>query len=178
LSVDVISDLVGVYRGSLPGDVSQTQFGQDIAFVVATTLATVEVEVARLLAGARIGTAVGAFLDAHAHDLGLSRQTDEIDDHLRPRLQRPPQAGTPESIVAAIQLIVGDGEVFIIELPKQSNYHDRRMFFDRGSRMGGGRGVVVALIPASANARTSVMDALRSKISAGKIGFVEEYVDA
>lgn len=63
----------------------------------------------------------------------------------------------------------------LIEVPLDGSFYDREYFFDRDDFMGGGRGVVIILIPASASARTSVLDAVRTKIAAGKIWFVLEY---
>lgn len=177
MSVDVVDDLVRVYRGAVPQDVSSGAFANDVAYTIAEMMAMAHTEVSRLERNARIGTAVGLFLDEHARDHGLRRQDGETDEQLQARLQRPVQAGTVPSIIESVELIVGDfGAVYLIELPRQSAYFDRdNFFFDRGCRFGGGRGVVIVLIPESADARDSVTDAVRSKVSAGKIWFVEEY---
>lgn len=180
MSVDVIEDLIAVYKGSLPPDLMADPIARDIAEAVATVLAASEEEIARLAAGSQISTAVGAFLDQHAKDRGLRRQFGETDEQLRARLQRPPQAGTPSAIREALQLIVGDvdtfGPVILVELPKESAYFDRlSFFFNRDDRFGAGRGVVIALIPTASDALASCSDALRSKVSAGKLWLVQEY---
>lgn len=176
MSIDVINDLVSLYKSSVPGDLTSDQIGEDIAATLATILAEAEEEVSRLAVGAHLGTATGLFLDQHAKDRGLRRQDGETDDQLRERLRVPPRAGTVSAILDALEQIIGTGDVFIIELPKDAFYFDRVAgFFDRGCRLGGGRGVVIALIPQSSNARAAITDALRSTVSAGKIWFVEEY---
>lgn len=175
MSLDVIDDLVELYKGATPPDVTASEFGVDVAYTVATILAMAESEVARLAQGASLGTATGLFLDQHGNDRGLRRQPDEEDDQYRARLRTPPLAGTVSAILEALEAILGEGVVAIVELPKHSVYLDRSMCMDRGRRMGGGRGVVIVLIPASAGALASVTDAVRSKISAGKIWLVQEY---
>lgn len=174
MSLDVIDDLVTLYKGATPPDVTASELGVDVAYTVATILGMAESEVSRLAAGASLGTATGLFLDQHGIDRNLRRQPDETDDQYRSRLRIPPIAGTVSAIREAIEAIVGEG-VVVIELPRESIYLDRFMTLDRGRRCGGGRGVVIVLIPASADAVASVTDALRSKISAGKIWLVQEY---
>ena len=175
MSVDVVEDLFQVYVGSVPPDMTATPYGQDVAYVIAEVMAVAEEEVSRLSEGAKLSTATGLFLEQHAKDRGLRRQDGETEDQLRARLQKPPQAITVGAIKEAVIAIVEDPNVFIIELPLRSAFYDRVTFFDRDSYFGGGRGVVIVLIPASANAFASVVDAVRSKIAAGKIFFVLEY---
>lgn len=179
-----------MYRGATPQDVTSSELGLDVAYTIAEILARSEEEVYRYVAGASLNTAIGAYLDLHARDRGLRRQDGETDDQLRERLRIPPRAGTVAAILEAIEAIVGDG-VILIELPRKSMYYDRNelitgslpgvmlrtppCFYDRGGRCGGGRGVVIALIPASADAVASVTDALRTTVSAGKIWLVQEY---
>jgi hypothetical protein len=65
---------------------------------------------------------------------------------------------------------------FLIELPLHGAFYDTFSFYDTPeARWGGGRGVVIAVIPDTASAKSSVSDALRSKVAAGKIWFVQEY---
>ncbi len=175
MSADIIADLVVVYKGAVPRDLMASDIGVDIANVIAEVLVRANSEVERLSAGAHLSTATGLFLDVHARDRGLRRQDGETDDMLRARLRKPPLAGTVPAIMEALEAIVGENNVIIVELPRHSMYFDREMCMDRGIRAGGGRGVVIALIPASADAVSAVSDALRSKVSAGKIWLVEEY---
>jgi hypothetical protein len=173
---DVIEDLVKVYKGAVPKDITASPLGVDIAYTIATMLNFAEQESARLTRGAHLGTATGMFLTQHAKDRGLRAQGGETEDQLRERLRFPPAAGTVSAIIAAVKTIIADaGDVFLIELPKDAIYLNRSFCFNRGHRIGGGRGVVIALIPASANAKSSIVDALRSKVSAGKLWLVEEY---
>ncbi len=176
---DLVESLMLVYRSSVPPDITADDIGDSIKETVATMLATVAEESQRLIDGSRLRTAVGAFLDLHAQDRGLRRQEDETDDQLRERLRTPPRAGTVSSIIEAVtQVIDGDdNDVILIELPRQGAFFTRESFFDRHhrGRMGGGRGVVIVLIPASADALESVMDVVRTKVSGGKIWFVQEY---
>jgi hypothetical protein len=171
---DTVEDLVRVYVGSVPRDVVATALGEDIAYTLAEMFAMAYAEIETLIAGAVLSTATGLFLDLHARDRGLRRQDGETDDQLRERLRRPPQAGTVAAILDAVNAIV-DGLAFMIELPRQAIFHDCQTFHDRLFFHGGGRGVVIVLIPASANALASVQDAVRSKISAGKLFMVFEY---
>lgn len=186
--MSVIDDLVQIYSGSVPQDIVASQIGVDIAYTIATILSRAEEEQAVYIAGSHLGTATGLFLDAHAKDRGLRRQDGETDDQLRERLRTPPKAGTRSAILAAVQQIVGSAQVIMIELPRDGAYYDRgedaapapsfnakRAFFDRAARYGAGRGVVIVLIPESADAVESVSDALRTKVSAGKIWLIQEY---
>jgi hypothetical protein len=171
-----VDNLFQVYRSSVPPEVTATPLGEDIGYALAEMFNLAKQEVERLNAGANLGTSTGLFVDAHANDRGLRRQEDETDDQLIDRLRKPPLAGTVAAIIEAVDAIVGDGKTIIIELPRQSMYVSRHMGLNRGHRMGAGRGVVVVLIPASADALESVRDAVRSKIAAGKLYIVEEYV--
>jgi hypothetical protein len=173
--MDAIEDLVRIYVGATPRDVFSTALGEDIAYTLAEMFALSYTEIQRLSAGANVGTATGLFLDLHARDRGLRRQSGETDDQLRERLKRPPLAGTVAAIIQSVEAIVGVGKAIMVELPRSSAYYDRSFGLDRGHRMGGGRGVVVVLIPASANALGAVRDAVRTKASAGKITLVQEY---
>lgn len=186
---DVIEDLVKVYKGASPPDVWSSPLGLDLAYTCATVMALAQEECERLTNGAILGTATGLFADLHAKNLGLSRQDGETDGQLVPRLQNPPKAGTVGAIIEAVEVIVDTdtyGPVFLIELPRHAMFLsgttpvnpydiDYPFFHDRGHRMGGGRGVVIVLIPESADALASVRDAVRSKVSAGKLWLVEEY---
>ena len=172
---DTIEDLVRIYVGSTPRDVFTTALGEDIAYTLAEMFALAYTEIQRLAAGSVVATATGLFLDLHARDRGLRRQEGETDAQLRERLKKPPLAGTVPAILESVEAITGVSTAIIVELPKQGAYYDRGFCFDSGLRFGGGRGVVIVIIPASANAKNAVSDAVRSKVSAGKIWYVEEY---
>lgn len=273
---DPIEDLVKIYIGAVPPDVIATDIGMDIAYTLAEMFALAYSEIQRLAAGAVISTATGLFLELHARDHKLRKQSGETETQLRERLKKPPQAATLSAILEALEAIVGvqatldlnpltancetvvrakrrgapgnlvslqfindgtttgqlieednravfhyasgvttvanfesavassellevqtvdgvgtlthPGDTFgqtnlsggynraiVVELPLKSAYFDRSHCFDRGKRMGGGRGVVVAMIPSSLAAKNSISDALRAKASAGKIKLVEEY---
>lgn len=172
----VIDDLYRIYVGSTPPDVTATALGEDLGYVIAEVFSVAYSEIQRLIAGSSLSTAVGTFLELHAKDRGLRKQSGETEDQLRERLRKPPLAGTVPAILSAVTAIVGNaGQVILIELPLSSAYYDRDSFYDRAERAGGGRGVVIVIIPASANAKNAVIDAVRSKVSAGKIWRVEEY---
>lgn len=278
MSTDVVEDLVQVYKGSTPPDITATEFGEDLAYVIAEIMAMAEAEVSRLAIGARLGTATGLFLIKHAEDRGLRKQDGETDPQQRVRYQKPPKAVTKGNILDAVKSIVGgtqatldlgllttncqtvirarlggddgnrfrlrfvadgtgdgvleevgyeltfhfesgvttvadfetsvnsspnvevmtvdgvgtlvapddtftyesmsgglDAPCFIIELPHQSLYYDRSMLYDGESYYGGARGVIIVLIPESADAYESVFDAVRSKIAAGKLFMILEY---
>lgn len=178
-----LEDLVQIYVRSVPPDLTSSDVGMDVAYAVASIFARAAEEGARLTAGAILGSATGAFMDLHLKDRGLRRQGDETDAQAYERARLPPKAGTVAAILETVEAIVDSSEtVFLIELPRQGAFFssttspiDYPFFHDRGDRMGGGRGVVVVLIPASASAADSVRDAVRSKVSAGKLWLVEEY---
>lgn len=177
MSVDVIEDLVVIMKGSIPADVTRGEIGEDLVYTLATIMARAEEEVSRLERNSKLGTSSGAFTDLHAKDRDLRRQDGETDDQLIARCQNPPRAVTPKAIRTAITAIVGGaGQVVIVELPRDAAYLDgNSFFFDRDDRIGGGRGVVIALIPEAAAAAASVADALRTKVSGGKLWLVQEY---
>lgn len=284
MSTDAIEDLFRVYKSALPPDLTEDGLPRDLAYSIAEIMAIAEAETARLTRAARVGTAVGIDLEAHARDRGLRKQENESDDQLRARLQRPPQAITKGAILSAIELVVagayratlelatvvagtdwntvleaidtgvdgnlitlqaiagsatsfsevgstvtvtfdegsddvqslerlinensslirvraagseqdyepiaGDDEFgpsafsggadplpcFVVELPMDGAFFDSYAFYDTAeARFGAGRGVVIAIIPDEADAKTSAEDALRSKVAAGKIWFVQEY---
>lgn len=279
MTAEVQLDLVQVYKGATPPDLTSTQYGEDIAAVIASVMAVAEAEVSRLALGVRLASATGLFLTEHAEDHGLRPQDGENDEQQRARYRNPPKAITPKNILDAVKAIVGgvrasldlaplttncetvieavdsgdegnsirirfvadgigDGELeengtnltfhfedgvtsvldfeiaidasvsvrvktsdgvgtlaspddtfgytslaggvdapcFMIELPLDSWYYDRDNFLDVNAWIGGARGVVIVLIPQSAGALSSVKDAVRSKISAGKLYFVLEYI--
>lgn len=175
MSTSVIDDLVRIYKGATPPDVTATQTGEDIAYAIAEIMRLAEGEVARLGRGSRISTATGIFIDQHLKDHGLRRQSGETDDQAKARLQNPPKAVTVRAIREAVDAVVGAGASSVKELPRWSIFYDRVTFYDRDWHYGGGRGVVIIIIPASANARAAVLDLVRVKIAAGKIYFVLEY---
>lgn len=170
-------DIEKIFTGSVPKDVVASVLARIMRRAMAESLVTIDNEGETYIAGSRVRTAVAGYMDLHAKDRGLRRAEDETDDQLRERLRKPPQAITPEAIVAALQAIVGDvGDVLLIELPLDAAYYDRESFFyDYRAWIGGGRGVVIAFIPAEADAKNAAEDALRSKVAAGKLWFVYEY---
>jgi len=170
-----VDELFYVYRGSVPPELTATDLGVDIGYALAEMFNLSKQEIERLNAGANLSTSAGLFLEQQAKDRGLRKQDGETDDQLRERLKTPPKAGTVSAIIDAVDAIVGDGKTILVELPRQAMFCDRDFGCDRGHRMGGGRGVVVVLIPESADAYDSVLDAVRSKVSAGKLYIVEEY---
>lgn len=189
--MSTVDDIEQIYTASVPQDVTASDLGKIIRRAIAEALGVVSTEADGYVDGSRLRTAVGGYLDLHAMDRGLRRQDGETDDQLRERLRKPPAAVTISAIRDAVNAIIGDaGPVIIVELPRSSLYLDRAgeppylpetqyaMCLDRGRRCGGGRGVVIALIPSSANAVQSVSDALRSKVAAGKLWLVQEYYSA
>lgn len=192
--MSVVEELEQIFSTSVPQDITSSELGRELRRAMAETLAMVSAESDALILGSQLRNAVGRFADLHAKDRGLRRQAGETDQQLYERLRKPPSAVTLEAIKSALEVIVGAaGPVVIIELPRRSLYLDRAVLYgtpsndpetqyamclDRSNRCGGGRGVVVALIPSSANAVDSVTDALRSKVSAGKLWLVHEYDNA
>ncbi len=173
IDVNVLGDMQTLYRSGLPQDVASRD-EEDIA-IFSAMMALVEGYVAGLLQEVQIGTSHGVFLDEHARDKGLRRAAAEADPALKRRLQFPPTAGTVEAIVDALKLLLNLDTVYLVELPRSSMFLDIEQCADRGVRMGGGRGVVIALIPESADAAASSLALVRSKKSAGKIAQVEEF---
>jgi hypothetical protein len=197
---DVVQQLVELYRSSVPPDVAAQSRSLDEAWAIASILAMAESVVADWDRLVRISTAVGVALDALAADRGLRRQKSEGNESLRARLRVPPAAGTALSIVTAAQQTVDASlialgfdltkiqhQVFLIELPRDGIFLNRvrvgaygrvswRKCISRGGRISGGHvRMVLAIIPAAANAASAVTDILRTKVSAAKAYFVEEY---
>jgi len=77
----------------------------------------------------------------------------------------------------AIVDAAGGGTVYIPELPRQGMAYSKNRAWNKGRRWSAaGRGVVIASIPDTASSvHQAVLDALRSKVSAGKDYLVEEY---
>ncbi len=172
---DIVVELKTLYRSGLSQDMASTARDDEDVEMFAEMMAMAGGEVAGLMRETQIATAGGAWLDQHARDRGLRRLLGETTEQLRTRLQLPPTAGTTSAILDAIKIIAHLDEIYLVELPRQSMYCDREDTLDRGERMGGGRGVVIALVPASAGIAASALVVVRTKISAGKIGQVEEY---
>ena len=181
---DPSDDIEKIFTGSVPQDITASALAKVLRKAMAEALMRVSMEGDGFVMGAHLGDAVGAYLDLHARDRGLRRATDETDDQLRERLRIPPAAVTVSAIRTAILNILGlTSGVYIVELPKHSLYYDRAAAepnthpnsYDRGSRLGGYRGVVVVLIPSGTGAISSIQDAVRKKIAAGKSFIVEEY---
>ncbi len=170
---DIVADMKTLYRSGLPQDISGRD--EEDAEIFAEMMTMAECEVSGMMRETQIATASGKFLEQHARDRGLRKLLGETDDQLRARLQLPPTAGTTSSILDALKTLMGIDEIYLVELPRRSMYYDREFCFDRGVRMGGGRGVVIAIIPASLNLAASALVVVRTKASAGKIGQVEEY---
>lgn len=184
--MSTIDDLITIYRSSVAADLVRDQIGEDIAFTISTVLNRAYDVVDELKNGAHLKTATGLYLDLHGRDRDMRRQSFETQDQFRERLRVPQSAVTPVAILDAVQQIIGDtGSAILIEIPRHAAFCDRGggafgggfdgSFCDRGLRLGGGRGVVIVLIPSSANAMTSVSEAVRMLVSAGKIWLVEEY---
>lgn len=175
--MSVTDDIEKVFTGSVPKDVVASVLARIMRRAMAEALVTVANEGETYIAGSQLRNAVGGYLDLHAKDKGLRRAEDETDDQLRDRLRTPPKAITPQAIVEALQAIVGDvGDVLLVELPLDAAFFNREsFFFDYQAWFGGGRGVVIAFIPAEADAKSAAEDALRSKVAAGKLWMVYEY---
>lgn len=151
--------------------------GTDDAYMLAEMMAISECVNKNWARMGLISRADGTYLELHARQSGLFKQDNEGDEALRIRIQTPPLAITPDFIIQAIQQIVdvsGGGEVFMIELPRDSAYLDRGAFMDRGARIGGSTMIIVQ-VPLSADIRLAALDSLRARRAAGKLYAVEEY---
>ncbi len=173
---DVVSDMKTLFRSGLAQDVASVDRDDEDVEAFAEMMAMAEGEISGMLRESQISTAHGIWLAQHGRDRGTRPLLGETDDQFRTRLQHPPAAGTTTAILAALAALIGTDDIYIIELPRDSMYFDRSHCMDRGKRMGGGRGVVIVLIPASADVASSAYAIVRSVASAGKIVRVEEYV--
>lgn len=174
---DAVAVMKTLFRSGLPQDIASLDRDDEDVELFAEIMTLAESEVKGLMREIQVGTSHSVFLDQHARDDGERRAFGETDAQLKQRLQLPPAGGTVESVLDGLALLVGSNAVYVVELPLSSAYYDRGICLDRGVRMGGGRGVVIGIVPASANAAASAILIIRRKISAGKIGQVEEYTE-
>jgi hypothetical protein len=173
---DVVADMKTLFRSGLPQDVASISRDDEDVEAFAEIMAMAEGEVAGFVMESVIATAHGVWLTQHGRDRGTRPLLGETDDQFRLRLQHPPTAGTTSAILAALIALMSTDKIYLVELPRQSMYLNRSKGLDRGHRMGGRQGVVIALIPASADAASSSLVILRTVASAGKAVKVEEYV--
>ena len=181
---DRITDLVQVYRGSVPADIANQNRSLDEAWAMAAIFGSALATIALWSQGIFIFSSSGSQVDAQGTNVGITRQGSEPDATLIARLQIPPTAGTRTSILTAVQQIVdanGGGIVFLIELPRDGACLSRSdgvggPFCNRFAHFSGGPvRMVIACIPASANSLTSATDAVRARVSAAKAYLVQEY---
>lgn len=175
---DVVENLKIVFRAGLPQDMADVGRSDEDVEAFCEILALSENQLSGWIRQSSIATASGLWLDEHGKDRNVYRQSGEIDDPYRDRMIIPPTSGTSSSILEALQSLLNTDAVYLIELPRQSCFLDRKMGFNRGHRMGGGRGVVIALIPVGdIDSTPAVQDLLRARASAGKITQVETYTE-
>lgn len=184
LPFDAVEDLVKIFRGVVPQDVGNPEASRvddgDV-YALAEMIAisqNVALDWARM---AVVSYADGPFLELQARGVGLNKSAGEDDDTLRARVQRPPDAITPDLILTALQAIVtpidNTNPVYLVELPRDGFAYSKDRAWHKGRRWSAnGRGTVIALIPETAHSvATAVSDALRAKVSAGKDYLVQEY---
>jgi hypothetical protein len=148
----------------------------DDAYVLAEMMAIADGTLRNWSRMGVVSFADDAYLELAARSVGLFRQDGETDDALRARVQTPPLALTPDLILQAVQQIVdtnGGGQVFMLELPRDALYLDRRCYLDRDSHVGDT--MIIVRIPASADCLVAVTDAVRAKRAAAKSFLVQEY---
>jgi hypothetical protein len=179
---DVIDKLVQVYRGAVPGDLASADRDLDDAHVFAEMAAVGEGQGFGWAREARLSTSHGLWTDQHARDRGLSRQGGEADPTLISRLKTGPKAVSFDPIfdaVAAIVLAADPGAVFyLVRIPVDVGaFADTDCWCDADSRVTPIRPrITIALIPSSLDSiKSSVLDALRSKMPAGHSYSVEEF---
>lgn len=179
--VDIVEDLVEVYRGAVPPDIANASRRLDEAYTAAEIMSYAEGQISSWIHDSRISTARGIWLDHLAKDRGVYRQDGETDDQLRVRLRRGPRAVIYEAVLEAIQAVLdaaGNGFIaYLIRVPvDQGAFVTTDCWCDVDSRVTPTRPRhLVALIPALANSRPAVLDALRAKVTAGTLYHVEEY---
>jgi hypothetical protein len=173
---DVVARMKTLYRSGIPRDVaSVARVGED-AEAIGEIMSLAEQQISGWVRQSQIHTASGLWLDLHGKDESVHRQAGESDAAYQARLIIPITAGTVTAILDALEQLLDTQDVYLIELPRQSCYLDRRMGLDRGHRMGGARGLVIALIPSTLDASLgAVKDLLRARASAGKLTSVEEF---
>jgi hypothetical protein len=179
---DVVADLIALYRGSLPGDIASQSRALDDAHVFAEIVALGEGTGAGWGREARLSTSHGFWLDQHAHDRGLSRQSGEADQTLIDRLKTGPKAVTLDPITEAVATIVHGADpsavFYIVRIPVDLGaFADTDCWCDADSRVTPTRPrITIVLIPASLDGiKSSILDALRSKMPAGHGFGVEEF---
>lgn len=169
---------MGLYRSVLPQDLGRVDRSDnsDDAYVLAEMMAISDCVTRNWARMGVVSYADGSYLELQARQVGLFKQSTETNEALRARIQTPPLALTPDLILQAIQQIVdtnGGGQVFMIELPRDSMYLNRDSFLSRDVLIG--NTMVIVQIPASAHCLAACTDALRAKRGAGKKYLVQEY---
>ena len=179
---DIVDHLYQVYRRTVPRDIASSSRSLDEAWVAANMVALGEGQVLDWGREAHIGTADGIWLDQHAKDHGLRRQTNELDAHLRIRLRSAPQAVTYNAIYQALSDVITAINPaalwYLLRIPIDVGaFCDIDCWCDADSRVTETRlRMLVLIIPASLDSYKGVLlDVLRSKVAAGTIYTVEEY---
>lgn len=186
---DVVEDLVTAYRGVVPADLGNPNRADNLddVYALAEMMAIAECVARNWVRMALVSTSSGPYLELLARGAGLHKQSGETDDQLRARIQTPPLALTPDMILSALYATANTSAVYLVELPRDAGYAGaganghglHRPFASRGRRIGArGQRVVLALVPASAAAKSACTDTLRAKVTAGAIYRVEEYTES
>lgn len=169
---NIVADMKSTFQGSSPQDIAA--LGIDID-PYAEIMALAEFQLSAWIRESSISTAHGMWLEQRGKDDGIRKQSGETDPQFRIRLRLPPTAGTLRAITEALNQLLPGFTVYTEELPAKSVMCSRSFGLSRGRRMGAGRGMVIAMVPAAANALAVVSDMVRAKASAGKVTLVQEY---
>lgn len=180
---DVVEDLVKVYRGVMPQDLGATDRTDNLddVYAMAEMMAIADCVAINWSRQVCVSTASGLYLEVLARGVGLFKASGETDVSLQQRIRTPPFAVTPDLILTAIQALVTtvdpSGIAYMVELPRSGFYWTRQQCWARGWRWASRtRGIVIVLIPAAASAALGAcLDALRSKVLAGKSYMVQLY---
>lgn len=179
--VDVVEDLVEIFRGAVPPDLAASDRDLDEAYMAAEVMACTEGQISSWLMDSRLGSSASFWLDQHARDRGVYRQDGEGDEQLIERLQRGPQAVIYDAVLAGVQAVLdaaGSGFTgYIFRIPVDLGaFADVDCWCDVDSRVTPTRPrILVVIIPALANSKPAVLDVIRSKVTAGTLYLVEEY---
>ncbi len=134
-------DLLEHARGAIPRHFSRPARPQEEMYAFAEIMETSHGVVEDWTLQTYIEDCEGIWLDAHAEDRALRRQTDETNDQLRERLRRPPDdAVTRPALLTAVQALLEAAGVVVA--PSMVEVRRDRGFFGTFTTRSGTGGTI------------------------------------
>jgi hypothetical protein len=153
---------------SVPPDARDPKRAQEELLAVVWVMVLVDCQLATWLRMALIGTAVGAWLDAHGSDYDKPRRKDEQDDQYRTRIPKVEKTATPAAVLEAATDALASasiaGAVTLKELWRHAVHCDVGYCDNTSETCGPGPAILVVLPAATpAAVARSVYEAVRAK---------------